>query len=65
LQLRHLAQFAFALQTIDVGFQMIDFFLDLGRTQYSRFLGLPDFFQVGVFLGQLGDLFLDQAKALL
>jgi len=44
---------------------MIDFFLDLGRTKHSGLLGFPNLFQVGVFLGQLGDFLFDQAKSLL
>ncbi len=65
LQLGHLLPVALALGFFHLQADLFDFFLDVGAALHRRLLGLPDFFQVGVFALEFADLFLDQRQALL
>ncbi len=61
LQLGDLVEVALAGEFLDLAAHLVDLFLDLGRALGRGLLGLPDFLQVGDFLLQPGDLFLDAA----
>ena len=65
LQLGQFVELTLALQLGHLQAQLFDFFADMSRTLQRRFLGAPDFIEVGVFLTQRVDLFLDQRQALL
>jgi hypothetical protein len=65
LQFGELVVLTLALQFGHLRLDPVDFFLDLGGTEDGRFFGLPDFLEVGILLGQLGDFLLDQRQALL
>ena len=65
LQLGHLVELAFALQTGHLGLEPVDFLLEVRATLNLRLFGFPDLFQVVVLALQPEQFFLDQVHALL
>ncbi|EKE16993.1 MAG: hypothetical protein ACD_10C00684G0001, partial [uncultured bacterium] len=65
LQLGHLVEVALALQFLDLLLDLLDLLAHMLAALGLGLLGLPDLVEVGNFLLQRFDFFLDQAKALL
>ena len=65
LQLGQFVELTLALQLGHLQTQLFDLFAHLRRTLQRRFLGAPDFIQIGVFLAERVDLLFDQRQTLL
>jgi len=65
LQFGHARQITLASRCFELGLGLFDLLLDLRRTLHLGFLRLPDFFQIGVFALQLGDVVFQLGQALL